>query len=427
MDALMGIFREKKVHSSQIGILSILMYPFLLSFLCAPIVDKYFSESFGKRKSYLVPCKLIIFLGLFIFSFYADDLVQRQEIKTIAIVLFLIGLVQLFDYNALTGLRFELYGLENTAMASFTLYAGTHSSSNPGIMLGTFFGYHLFVLLNSDYVCRDVLGVSSSALVSHRTANLFFAFCNLFSGIGVYFINERDYTACDPVGVINTFKLIKVFLTDRVYRRATLWIMLSCCGAMSLRATVTLQLIKRGMKREHIVMMLACNATCNIVNNFVLKRFMVPGQIIRMCTLFLCLYLTIIYVDYYNVMTFSPTEGYTKGLFLYAIGIFFEGACPWMSYQIGFINSTTYYKYAATYQTTLMGIVNVGKIFPVSLTITMLDYIPYPVLFFMFNLGNIAFLLLSYKPWACKIDDTPIEEYHESIKKIEPQLLEQNN
>lgn len=125
MDSLMGIFRQRGVHSSRIGILNIMMYPFLLSFIGAPIVDRYYSKSFGKRKSYLFPCKLIIAVGLFIFSMYVDDLVDNEKISTIAFCLFGIGLVQLFDFNALTGLRFELYGLENTGLASFTLYAGS--------------------------------------------------------------------------------------------------------------------------------------------------------------------------------------------------------------------------------------------------------------------------------------------------------------
>ena len=103
---------------------------------------------------------------------------------------------------------------------------------------------------------------------------------------------------------------------------------------------------------------------------------------------------------------------------MFFIGIFFESACPWMSYHIGFITATTYQKYAASYATTLMGLINIGKIIPVSLTITLLDYMNYTFLFFTLNIANMLFIALSFRDWATVIDQTPIEEYHAVIEKL---------
>ena len=473
MESLSGIFRERNMSSAQIAQLSLLMYPFLLSFLGAPIVDRYYSSSFGKRKSYLVPCKFIIAIAEFWFSFKIDHLVATNSVTTIALTLFAVGLVQLFDFNALSGLRYELYGPSHTGLASFTLYSG--------LLFGNFFGYHLFVLFNSDYVCRDVLGISDKALVSHAMLIRFFATVNFLSGIGAYMMDEVGYINSlktaekkedTPLAVANqetehlerdvklkqkgpkkireleilspepvprkqtptdqtvaaqipanpdqrlsTWKLAKTLVQNPLHRRAVLWVMFSCSGAMALRATVSLQLIKKGMQREHIVMMLGANAICAVTNNFLLKRFMKVGQIIRFCTLFLILYLLVIFVDYANIITFDRENHYTRALVLYFVGIFFEGACPWMSYQIGYITAITYPKFAATYSTTFMGMINLGKFIPISTTLALLDSVNYTVLFFTLDLANIAFLVLTFKSLACPIDDTPIEEYHKVLQQ----------
>ncbi len=247
---------------------------------------------------------------------------------------------------------------------------------------------------------------------------MFFAFANLFSGIGAYLIQERaDENRSQKL--ISVFKLMKLYVTNQIYRRAALWVMISCFAALGLRATVAMMMIKKGMRREHIVMLSACNSIFNVMNNYVLKRFMVPGRIIRTCSIFLMIYLSVIYIDWFNIVTFDKDVNYNRSLILYFIGIFFEGACPWMSYHIGFINSTTYKKYAATYATTLMGVVNLGKIIPVSITITMLDYVNYSVLFFTLNGLNMLFILYSFNRSAKEIDETPINVYNDAIKEID--------
>ena len=166
-------------------------------------------------------------------------------------------------------------------------------------------------------------------------------------------------------------------------------------------------------------MLLAANSIFNVMNNFILKRFMVPGKIIRTCSIFIVLYLTVMYIDLYNISTFDKDLNYSRSLVLFFIGIFFESACPWMSYHIGFINSTTYQKYAATYATTLMGVVNIGKIVPISLTVTLLDYTNYTFLFVALNSLNMLFVIGNYRGMAKQIDETPISKYNSIIESID--------
>lgn len=404
MESLMSIFRQKGLHSSQIGVLSFMMYPFMFSFLGSPIVDRYFSSSFGKRKSYLIPCKIIVAISLGIFSFFADELVDNNRVGTIALIYFLLGLVQLFDLNALIGLRFEVYGRKYTGLASFTNYSG--------IILGLFFGYHFFIILNSDYVCRDLLGFKG-ALVSHGLGNLFFAVVNVLAGLGTWFIKEKPAQHSEKI--LSVYKLTKILLCHTTYRKPTLWLMTSCFATTSLRATVALQLIRGGMRREHIVMMLALNAPFNLALNFVLKRFMIPGRILRVASLFTGLYLVAVYVDWFNITTLDPQNHYTRALLLSFVGIVAESACPWMSYHMGFINASTHPRYAATYAGTYAGVVAPGKILPITLTVSLLDYLPYSILFISLNIANLIWLGILFKPVAEVSDNLKPEEFRKAI------------
>ena len=411
MESLMSIFRQRQIISSKIGLLTLMLYPFLLCFIGAPLVDKYYSPSFGKRKTYLFPCKMIIATALIVFSFLVDDAVDRNDIPFIAFYLFFVGLVQLFDFNALTGLRYEIFGVENTDMASYTLYAG--------IAFGSLCSYDLFTLLNSDYFCRDIIGISNSKLLTHRMINLFFAFINLSSGIGVMFVAEEIEEDGASRKMMSVFSLLKVFFTDEIYKRLVFWLLFSGCGVIALRATISLQLIHKGMRREDIIMVICAADICNLGWNYALKRFMKPGQILRVCTLYLVMYLLLLYIDLYNVLSFDPSSNYRRTVILFFVCLFLECGCPWMSYHIGIINSTTYKRYAATYATTLFGLVNLGKVLPVSFTVTLLDFINYPTLFIIMNIANLCFLFLAYKPMASKVDETQLDVLHAPIRELE--------
>ena len=45
---------------AEISAISLSGFPFSLKILWASFLDKYFIESFGKRKTYIIPCKYII-------------------------------------------------------------------------------------------------------------------------------------------------------------------------------------------------------------------------------------------------------------------------------------------------------------------------------------------------------------------------------
>ena len=410
MDALLSIFRERGVPSNRLGLLTTLTWPFLLSFLAAPIVDRYYSASWGKRKTYLVPCKFVLTFAYFGIGMFADQAVSDTKVELLAGCLFAIGLVQLLDFNALLGIRYEVFGPERSDLASFTLYAG--------VAVGQCISYSLFVLLNSKYFCQEVLKLNTSSLVSHQMILSLFGLVNLASGLLVMWVKEPP-TEEDAAKMLSTFSLAKIFLTHKQSARATLWLLCSCFGVVAIRTSVPLMLIRRGVYREHIVMLDAASLPVYVISNFCLKRFMIPGKIIKTCTYFLLGYLLFLHIDLLNIVSFDPAANYNLGLVLYMIAISLEGMCPWMSYHIGFVNSITYSKYAASYATTMLGLINLGKVLPITLVVSLLDFLPYPLVFVLLNLGNAWVLVSTLRDGKVDlIDATPLPEYHQPLEEL---------
>jgi MFS family permease len=57
--ALPAIFRQRGVSLEAIGLFALLYLPFGLSFLWAPLVDRYYIPRVGRRRSWMLGCQLV--------------------------------------------------------------------------------------------------------------------------------------------------------------------------------------------------------------------------------------------------------------------------------------------------------------------------------------------------------------------------------
>jgi PAT family acetyl-CoA transporter-like MFS transporter 1 len=58
--AIPYILQEKSVSYTEQAVFSLVSWPFSIKLLWAPIVDSWYSEKFGRRKTWLVPAQLAI-------------------------------------------------------------------------------------------------------------------------------------------------------------------------------------------------------------------------------------------------------------------------------------------------------------------------------------------------------------------------------
>ena len=99
--SLGALFTERKVPSEVRTIMNIIAITYVLRIFLAPLADKYYNAWIGKRKSYLIPCKLFAFSVFSIFSLFIDDWVEGNMVITITAYFFLVNCVMIFENNAL--------------------------------------------------------------------------------------------------------------------------------------------------------------------------------------------------------------------------------------------------------------------------------------------------------------------------------------
>ena len=69
--ALPAILRKNNVSLAAIGGFGLLMAPWALKFLWAPVVDRYFSPQWGQSRSWIIPTQFLTILLLVVISFLA--------------------------------------------------------------------------------------------------------------------------------------------------------------------------------------------------------------------------------------------------------------------------------------------------------------------------------------------------------------------
>lgn len=107
--ALPAILRKNNVSLAAIGGFGLLMAPWALKFLWAPVVDRYFSPQWGQSRSWIIPTQFLTILLLMVISFLEPGALASPVILlSFFIVLFLINLMGATQDIATDGLAVRL-------------------------------------------------------------------------------------------------------------------------------------------------------------------------------------------------------------------------------------------------------------------------------------------------------------------------------
>ena len=140
---------DKGAEFKALGLLTFFSYPFALKILFAPFEDAHFFASFGKRKSYIIPCQYLLSLMFFISGFYIEELINNKEILTLTVIgFFMVFLASLQDI--------AVDGWQLTLLHENHLIWGSVAQSI-GQMMGNIVGSSVFIQLNSLKFCNEYL------------------------------------------------------------------------------------------------------------------------------------------------------------------------------------------------------------------------------------------------------------------------------
>lgn len=132
-----------------------MQWPFSLKLFWAPIVDAIFWKNIGRRKSWLIPTQYLLGLFMLLLSYRIDswlggDNVEPQ-IGLLTVYFFLLNFLAATQDIAVDGWALTMLKKQNVAYAS--------TCNSVGQTTGFFFGYVLFLALESAEFCNNYLRI----------------------------------------------------------------------------------------------------------------------------------------------------------------------------------------------------------------------------------------------------------------------------
>lgn len=137
--ALPTIMRSQGVSITIIGLFGGLMLPWAFKFLWAPLLDKYYIKSYGKRKTWFVITQVIILLLLFILGYILPD--KHPILLFACIIILLISAAT--HYLATSAYILEQLPHDKLHFGNYAQVVGT--------ALGSFIGGGLFLMIYARF------------------------------------------------------------------------------------------------------------------------------------------------------------------------------------------------------------------------------------------------------------------------------------
>lgn len=389
VSSLMASLTELKVPSEKRSLLAFLTVVYIFRMFLAPLADRYFSLGLGKRKSYIVPAKLLSALLYLIVSFFIEDWIEALNIVPIFFCLLGIGVTMILESNALGGLRMDFFGKQNASSASVTQHLG--------FLFGMMLALQVFTSLSSEYVCKDILGMKGP-IWTHTGFFRIISAVNFFGVCLVFLIREQDPTPDSLAKIkVTPFKVIQGVLKVKRLKKIILWNLFGPTLCFGMKLIVNQYYIKKGFKREDYIlcsfMVIPVGAISNVLWIKVLKsgNFMTKLWISVLISGFVeCLHI-------FNYSRFDPEKNYRSTLIGILIIKALDIPANWITVQIALLLTSASKLYTVTFLTTLSSVLTASRAPSITLMSSVVDYVPMQVLYALGCLGQLTFNILTWK------------------------------
>lgn len=170
--ALPVMIRESGGSFTLVGFSTLLSLPWLLKFLWAPLADRYFIPSFGRRKTWIIPAQIGMILITLALALHVDE----RELLLIAILFLVLNLFAATQDIGVDGLAVDI-------LEKIQLGAG-NAAQISGFKLGNLFGGGVLLAL--------------AGVIGWRGDFLIMATCITLAMIFLLFTREQQLYIPDP-------------------------------------------------------------------------------------------------------------------------------------------------------------------------------------------------------------------------------------
>lgn len=166
--------------------------PYSFKVLWAPFVELYYLPFLGKRKSWVVPCQLIISVILFYLAYTIEDMLVTKQLTKLTGILILNMFIITCQDIAVDSWAVEILHPENSSYQSV--------SQSVGQRLGMILSTTVFIALNSPEFCNKWVNKTPSEvpLVSLSEFILWWAILQFVITIYILvFVPEKKYSSVE--------------------------------------------------------------------------------------------------------------------------------------------------------------------------------------------------------------------------------------
>jgi hypothetical protein len=395
--SLIAIFTERKVPSEKRAILNVVVLMYVLRMFVAPITDRYFLSFIGKRKTYLLPCKLFQSLICFLASAKIDEWVNDGSLWTLSSIFFMMNIIGLFEYNALVGLRLDYFGQAHASLAA--------SSATIGVFLGVVLGLQVFTALNSKDVCLKYFG-KDHAILSHRDLLLIVAGIYLASFLILSFMREKELDATETLDTVHPWRTVQSLFKVEPIKNFLIWNFFGPSLVFSMKITAGQYYIAKGVKREDIVILVALvTLPVSILSNLVWVKIASGRKLMFLLWLGVLMAAGVEMLEAVNYSFFDKNLNYRRTLVCICVITSLDALANWWMIQGTFLMTSAPKKYTLTYISTINSMIIAFRAIPIGTINALMDYFSMPILFAVCLTLQLAFHYFTL-PMVRSIDET---------------------
>ena len=240
---------------TSLGLFSLASWPYSLKLLWSPIVDCYYVDSIGRRKSWIAPMQVLIGGALVVLSYHIDSLITHVQVYTLTAIFFLL----------ITAVATQDIAVDGWALSLLPTHLLSYASTcqSIGQNIGYFLSYSVFLALNNASFSnqfRGLLGLSQSTEPLIALSSYMMLWGVLFLLSTAYLLLFKHEAAYVPTsesdhGVTSLYKQIYHILTLPPIQQLVVVLLTSRLAFTAADNITVLKLTEYGFPKEHMAVM----------------------------------------------------------------------------------------------------------------------------------------------------------------------------
>ncbi|XP_025411412.1 acetyl-coenzyme A transporter 1-like isoform X2 [Sipha flava] len=252
---------------------SLVVWPFSLKLLWAPLVDSMFSRKLGRRKSWLIPVQYSLGILFFVMGFHIHEWLvnsNKSNINALTIMFLISNFLVATQDIIVDGWAIAMLERQNICYSAIC--------NNAGQAFGMILGYNLLILLTSETFRNKWWRISSlpGGIVTLQGYFYFWGLMFMIVTTLIAIFKSEKKNIAEPevdLGIFKTYKLLfSIMKLPNIKMLAIILFTVKICFC-SIDATYKLKLIDGGIAKEDIATIESIFTPIRLCFPFIINKF----------------------------------------------------------------------------------------------------------------------------------------------------------